>query len=201
MAGRLTLALIAVACGVRPETVDDHPPPAAPSEAQRCRGASTAVAGALGTALEVELGRAPSREHATLRLLALTPDKPGGQRLLDAALEARGLTRRQFGRCLELEHGSLAAFEAGLKEHVDRARARTHSLPELTASEAGCRTLLPLTVEAKEQDGLPIALGAHMVLPCAGRVSERDLRCAIAEETLAHFEACQRGDRDPPPAR
>jgi hypothetical protein len=74
-------------------------------------------------------------------------------------------------------------------------------LPELSTSDEGCRKLLPLAVSAKENYDLPIAVAARMVLPCAGRVSERELRCAIAEGNLAHFTACQRGERDPPPSR
>jgi hypothetical protein len=197
----LALAAFALACGASAPGAES--PSRAPAEltmAERCRDAPGAVADALGRALEARVQAAGSSEEAALGLLELTPEQPRGQSLLLEALQKRGLTRADFGLCLEQDAEAYGVFQRRLARHVESARARARGLPELSATPQGCLRLLPLTVSAKDNVGLPIAVAARMVLPCAGRVSERELRCAIAEGNLTHFTACQRGERDPPPS-
>jgi hypothetical protein len=202
---RLGLAawLLALACAPTPAAEPakaGRAPARAPDPSARCRSALDAIAETLGQALDERLEGARSNEEAALALLELTPGEPRSRALVEMALTERDLTHEAFGRCLQRDPGARQAFEDHLHARIEGARARARALPELSASSEGCRRLLPLMVTAKEQQALPIALGAHLILPCAGKVSERELRCAIAEGTLEHFQACQRGERDPPPS-
>lgn len=193
MWSRVSGALIVVACG------GSQPPPAAkPGAVDRCRGAPAAIADHIGRTLEQSAQAAGSQEEAAVALLELTPEQERGRELMLAALKKQKLTRAEFGQCLERDAEAYKSFQGRLEHWVESARTRARMLPELAATDEGCLRLLPLTVSAKENYDLPIAVAARMVLPCAGRVSERELRCAIAEGNIAHFTACQRGERDPP---
>ncbi len=194
-------AAIALGCGA-PAPPAKSPSEAAPerSMADRCRDAPGAIADELGRALEASVQAAESSEEAAFALLELTPDQPRGRALMLEALAAQGLTRSEFSGCLQGDQAAYQAFVLRLEERVAKARSKARALPDLSASDQGCSKLLPLTVSAKENYDLPIAVAARMVLPCAGRVSERELRCAIAEGNIAHFAACEQGERDPPPS-
>jgi len=196
----LTLVLLVSACAERVQRPERAPVLSQSTMAERCASAPRAIADRIGQELERRLQTAQSSEEAGLALLELTPNQPLGQTLLSQALAQEGLSRGEFEACLRDDEQAFPTFRRRLEERVEDVRVRAQVLPQLSATEQGCRRLLPMTVSAKEEWGLPIALAARMVLPCAGRVSERELRCAIAEGKLAHFVACCDGERDPPDA-
>jgi hypothetical protein len=193
------VALVILGCGGSPPP--ESPPPREASEGERCQRALADLGARLDRTIDQRLTAATSSEEASFALLALTPKTPGGQALVQAALAEQKLSRDHFGRCLAHEPEARGRFERRVRDAAARARARAAALPLLSDTSEGCERLLPLMVSAKENLEFPLALGARMILPCAGKVSERELRCAIAEGKLAYFSACQRGEREPPAPR